>query len=307
MKAGEAAALPTETVYGLGASLSAKAGLKKIFHIKKRPFSDPLIVHCRNITEALGLTSAADVSLIRLLWKNFSPGPLTLVLPKSRKVPDIVTGGQSTVALRIPSHPLIRSVLKALGQPIAAPSANMFGRASPTRAEHVLQGLKGQAPVLDGGPCSHGLESSIVQLDFLQKRLIILRPGAVSKERLNSFSQREENTLDSVPAARAAARLSPLFQKNIIKAQKLFKKHGPQRAAWINTRLFRHRIPEDFNSITRRKILYILCRAKGHGERSKLFSLKNCLCLRTAFNGFRSLPAGAPPPQAFTIIFMFYL
>ena len=178
LKAGEVAALPTETVYGLAASVYSEKGLRRIFQLKKRPLFDPLIVHCLNAEQAESLTAGATFPA-RRLWSRFAPGPLTLVLPKSEKVSPLVTGGLETVALRIPSHPLMRRVLKASGVPLAAPSANLFSKTSPVCAAHVLSAFKGRVPVLDGGKAAIGIESVIARPDPRKKQLVILRPGAV--------------------------------------------------------------------------------------------------------------------------------
>ena len=178
LKAGGIAAIPTETVYGLAASIYSERGLRRIFQLKKRPLFDPLIVHCLNAEQAAGLTSGA-IFPAEKLWERFAPGPLTLVLPKNDKVSPLITAGLETVALRIPSHPLMRRVLKASGVPLAAPSANLFSKTSPVCANHVLSAFRGRVPVLDGGPSAIGIESAVVRLDPRKKQLVILRPGAV--------------------------------------------------------------------------------------------------------------------------------
>jgi L-threonylcarbamoyladenylate synthase len=177
-------AFPTETVYGLGADASDPAAVARIYAAKGRPASHPVIVH---------LASAEDVShwarefpeAARRLADAFWPGPLTLVLPRAAGVPDEVTGGQDTVALRVPSHPVARALLSAFGGGIAAPSANRYGRVSPTRAEHVRAEF-GDAVgcVLDGGECEVGLESTIVAFTGGGPRL--LRPGGITRERIES-------------------------------------------------------------------------------------------------------------------------
>ena len=186
LKAGQVVALPTETVYGLGTSIYSTKGLKNIFQIKKRPFFDPLIVHCYNIKQAKSLT-VGDVSIAEALWSCFSPGPLSIVLPKNSKVSPMITANEKTVALRIPSHPLMRRLLKALSQPVAAPSANLFGGTSPTKASHVLSAFEGSVPVLDGGDSDIGLESTIIRPDFIKKQIVILRSGFISVEDLRKF------------------------------------------------------------------------------------------------------------------------
>lgn len=178
LRRGELVALPTETVYGLAAHALDARACRRIFTAKRRPANDPLIVHVMDLAAAERLAELNDVA--RVLARAFWPGPLTLVLPKKTLVPGIVTSGQATVALRSPAHPLARKLLRLAGVPLAAPSANPFGYVSPTTAEHVLHGLKGRIPhVLNGGPCGVGVESTIV--DVTQpRRLVVLRPGAIS-------------------------------------------------------------------------------------------------------------------------------
>jgi L-threonylcarbamoyladenylate synthase len=177
LRRGELVAIPTETVYGLAANALDARACRKIFTAKRRPANDPLIVHVRDLKAAAALAEWNDVA--RALARRFWPGPLTLVLPKRACVPGIVTSGQATVALRAPSHPLARRLLRAARVPLAAPSANPFGYVSPTTAAHVLDGLHGRIPhVLDGGPCAVGVESTIVDATD-PRRLVILRPGAL--------------------------------------------------------------------------------------------------------------------------------
>ena len=184
LKAEEVVALPTETVYGLAGRIDSQKALKKIFHIKKRPLFDPLIVHCYDSCQARQYAEEVP-SLAEALWNKFSPGPLTLVLRKNSRVFDLITAHQETVALRIPRHPLIRRILKNLKVPLAAPSANRFGCVSPTRAGHVLKAFKGQVPVLDGGVCEEGLESTIIRP--LNERLIILRRGSLTENEIRKL------------------------------------------------------------------------------------------------------------------------
>lgn len=179
LKQGKAVALPTETVYGLAAHALDVTAVQKIFAIKGRPLIDPLIVHVLGISEAqhLAYLNEAAYKLATAFW----PGPLTLILPKRNCVPDIVTAGQPSVAIRVPNHPIFREVLQLCQLPLAAPSANPFGYVSPTRAEHVRRTLGEKAPyILDGGPCEHGLESTILLLTNPQ-RPTILRPGPISR------------------------------------------------------------------------------------------------------------------------------
>lgn len=179
-------ALPTETVYGLGALALDDEAVRKIFAAKERPEHNPLIVHVSNATEAAALfdfsqcsNSVQSESWFRTLSEHFWPGPLTLVCRKNTHVGDGVTAGLPKVAVRVPSHPAMRQVLALTGAPIAAPSANLSSRPSPTNAEHVLRTLAGKIDaVLDGGPCTHGLESSVV--DISGETPILLRAGALS-------------------------------------------------------------------------------------------------------------------------------
>lgn len=191
LKAGKVVALPTETVYGLAASIYSLKALKKIFHLKNRPFTDPLIVHCKNSHQAESLV-IGDIFLAKALWAYFSPGPLTVVLSKTKRISPLITAQSETVAIRIPSHPLLLRILKKLDEPLAAPSANLFGQTSPTRASHVLSAFSGSVPVLDGGSSAIGLESTIVWPDIFNREIIILRPGAVSAEDLKKFLKQKK-------------------------------------------------------------------------------------------------------------------
>src|SRR5688500_7214458 len=179
LKAGGIVAFPTETVYGLGADISHPSAVQRIFEIKKRPADHPLIVH---IADSSRLTQWAQ-EVPEQAWQlaeHFWPGPLTLILPRSRHVPENVTGGQDTVGLRVPDHPVALALLNALGheKALAAPSANRFGHISPTMAAHVREELGEAADmVLDGGPCRVGLESTIVSFDG--DTAAILRPGGI--------------------------------------------------------------------------------------------------------------------------------
>jgi L-threonylcarbamoyladenylate synthase len=178
LRASEIVAFPTETVYGLGADALRPEAVAKIFAAKGRPADHPLIVHLPADAQlenwARELPRAARI-LSEALW----PGPLTLILKRNRRVPDAVTGGQDTVALRVPAHPVARELLARFAGGIAAPSANRFGRISPTTAAHVRAELGDTVPlVLDGGPCEIGIESTI--LDLTRGEPVILRPGAVT-------------------------------------------------------------------------------------------------------------------------------
>jgi L-threonylcarbamoyladenylate synthase len=178
LRAGEVVGLPTETVYGLAADGLCESAVRRVFAIKGRPPGHPVILHVGDAAD-LDRYAAAVPEIARRLVSAFWPGPLTLVLPRSALVPDVVTGGLETVGLRMPAHPVALEVLRRLGRPLAAPSANRFGRVSPTRAEHVVADLAGDVPfVLDGGPCQVGVESTIVELSEGRARL--RRPGGIT-------------------------------------------------------------------------------------------------------------------------------
>ncbi len=182
LRAGEVVAFPTETVYGLGADATNATAVARVFEIKARPSFDPLIVHLA-AAEDLESVVAAVPPAARVLMQRFWPGPLTLVLPKRAHIPDLVTAGLSSVAVRVPNHAVARALIRAAGCPIAAPSANRFGCVSPTTAAHVAEQL-GDAPalILDGGPCRIGVESTVVSL--LASVPALLRPGGVTLEEL---------------------------------------------------------------------------------------------------------------------------
>lgn len=185
LKQGGLVALPTETVYGLGANALDAVAVARIFAAKERPFFDPLIVHLADI-DWLPRVAAEFPAIARRLAERFWPGPLTLVLPKTDAVPELVTSGLSSVGIRIPDHELTRQVLRLANVPVAAPSANPFGRLSPTTAEHVQKQLGGRIDaILDGGPCRVGVESTILRVDGDQ--VIQLRPGGIPLEQIEAL------------------------------------------------------------------------------------------------------------------------
>lgn len=182
IKEGEVVAFPTETVYGLGADGLNPAAVAKIFAAKGRPNDNPLILHIASKEDIMQLASELNANA-RTLMEHFWPGPLTLIVKKTSIVPDAVSAGLSTVAVRLPSHAFAQQFIAACGCPIAAPSANLSGRPSPTNAEDVLEDMRGKvAAVLDGGPCGIGLESTIV--DTTEPVPTILRPGGITYEML---------------------------------------------------------------------------------------------------------------------------
>jgi L-threonylcarbamoyladenylate synthase len=185
LAAGELVALPTETVYGLGAAGLDPLACARVFEAKERPLSDPLIVHLPDLEWLERL--ARPNELASRLAAEFWPGPLTMVLPRTKLVPDLVTSGEQTVALRMSAHPIFRQIAQIYGKPIAAPSANRFGQISPTAAEHVMIELGGRIPlIVDGGRCVHGLESTIVLVH--EQGVEILRHGPITNERLSEFT-----------------------------------------------------------------------------------------------------------------------
>jgi L-threonylcarbamoyladenylate synthase len=185
LRDGELVAFPTETVYGLGANAQNPAAVQKIFEVKGRPPQHPVIVHLdspRFLHRWVRDVPAAATRLADAFW----PGPLTMVMPRAPSVHDVITGGQDTIAVRVPAHPMAQQLLTAFGGGIAAPSANRFGRLSPTRAEHVREELGDAVRVmLDGGECQIGLESTIVSFEGDTVRL--LRPGSIGAKQIREL------------------------------------------------------------------------------------------------------------------------
>ena len=197
LRAGELVALPFETVYGLAGDATNPEALRAIFRAKGRPADHPLIVHLASAEQLPDWAAAVPEAAWRLA-SAFWPGPLTLVLPAARTVSPLVTGGQTTVALRVPAHPVPQAVLLQLGRALAAPSANPFGQISPTTAAHVRSHLAGKiAAVVDGGPCAVGIESTIVDLSSEHPR--ILRPGAITAEMLAAYLSLSDTVAAAAP------------------------------------------------------------------------------------------------------------
>lgn len=209
LQSGDVVALPTETVYGLAADALNPQAVAKIFEAKERPTFDPLIVH---LPDKKLLDTVADVpedvkKVVMRLIERFWPGPLTLLLPKKPCVPDIVTAGLPTVAVRVSNNPVFKRVATALNKPIAAPSANRFGAISPTSANAVLAELDGRIPlILDGGACLHGLESTIIKVEpGTPKALItVVRPGPITIEDLKLYAKVQRVTKTLVDEASEA-------------------------------------------------------------------------------------------------------
>ena len=197
LKAGEVVALPTETVYGLAANASDAEAVRRIFELKGRPERNPIIVHIASRGMVMDCVTEWSDSAERLA-KAFWPGPLTLVLPKSPKVPDIVTAGGSTVGIRWPSHPFIQAVIRKCGFPLAAPSANLSNQLSPTNAEHVRKSFGDKIPlIVDGGQAQVGIESTVIDLSVRPARL--LRPGIIHRESLGAVIGELSASLDAGP------------------------------------------------------------------------------------------------------------
>ena len=192
LRKGEIVALPTETVYGLAADALNLIAVAKIFEAKGRPRFDPLIVHLpdRDWLEKIVDLRPGDRQLVAKLCETFWPGPLTIVLPRKTIVPEIVTAGLDTVAVRISAHRVFAEIIRAFGAPLAAPSANRFGRISPTTAQHVADELSGRVPlIVDAGQTSHGIESTIVRVS--DGKIEILRRGPITSDQLSEFGEVE--------------------------------------------------------------------------------------------------------------------
>ncbi|MFW6028913.1 MAG: L-threonylcarbamoyladenylate synthase [Halanaerobiales bacterium] len=192
LKRGETVAFPTETVYGLGADARNPEAVKRIFKAKGRPQDNPLIVHIANFEQFEMVKNNnfnLDDDLFNIL-KAFWPGPLTVILPKSKLIADRTTANLQTVGIRMPSHPVSLSLIESSDTPLAAPSANISGFPSPTTAHHVYEDLKGKIPlIIDGGHCKVGVESTIIKIK--DEEIIILRPGGISREELANISKRK--------------------------------------------------------------------------------------------------------------------
>ncbi|AGH96393.1 L-threonylcarbamoyladenylate synthase [Pseudobdellovibrio exovorus] len=181
----EVVAMPTETVYGLAARIDSEVAIKKIFSVKKRPFFDPLIVHVSSVQQAQSCVQQWH-AMCDLLVKKFWPGPLTLVMPKSPLISDLITSGLPNVGLRWPAHPVAQSLISRVGVPLAAPSANLFGRTSPTAAQHVRDEFQNKVFVLDGDSSQIGIESTVLLVKNIDARyeLSILRKGAILQSQI---------------------------------------------------------------------------------------------------------------------------
>ena len=220
IRGGGLVAFPTETVYGLGSSAFNPNAVARIFEVKRRPRFDPIIVHVADFKEVERICVKVD-RRARMLIGRFWPGPLTLVLPKSRIVPDIVTAGLETVAVRMPSHPVALELIKEAGVPIAAPSANLFGHLSPTTAEHVKEQIGEEIDlIIDGGKCPIGVESTVLDLTG---EPAILRPGGLPIEEIEKVIGKVEiSPISKVPRApgQLPRHYSPRTTIKILKGEK---------------------------------------------------------------------------------------
>jgi L-threonylcarbamoyladenylate synthase len=225
LAAGDLVAFPTETVYGLGADAANESAVTKIFSLKGRPADHPVIVHVAGI-RGLAEWSAGVPRAALALAEAFWPGPLTLVVPRSPRVPSIVTGGQASVGIRCPSHPVARDLLREFARvgsgAIAAPSANRFGHVSPTTADHVRDEFGGAVPVLEGGACEVGLESTIV--DLSRGKAVLLRPGGISRAQIAAVlgeAPRERDAEAPRASGTLAAHYAPVTALSLVSAEEL--------------------------------------------------------------------------------------
>jgi L-threonylcarbamoyladenylate synthase len=199
--------VPTETVYGLAADATNARACRRIFAAKRRPANDPLIVHIASLRD-LSLVAVPNPAALNLA-REFWPGPLTIVLPKTAEVPDIVTAGLPSVAVRMPSHPLFRRLIRLAGRPLAAPSANPFGSVSPTTAEHVRKSLGSRIrDILDGGPSRIGLESTIVDLRD-PAHPALLRPGAITEAEISRLLHKRLSRAQAPGRGNAQGHVAP--------------------------------------------------------------------------------------------------
>lgn len=235
LRGGGLVAIPTETVYGLAANAYDAEAVLRIFEAKRRPAFDPLIVHVADRAQLNDVVRAVPPEA-EALMDRFWPGPLTLALPKSARIPDLVTSGLDTVGVRMPAHPLAQELLRALPFPLAAPSANPFGYVSPTTAQHVADQLGDQVPyILDGGPCTVGVESTI--LGWEGGACVLYRPGGVPVEAIEAVIGRvggpSRQVLPVTPGM-LASHYAPRTAVIVGDATALLKAHAHQRIAVIS-------------------------------------------------------------------------
>jgi len=219
LQQGELVAIPTETVYGLAGNAFDPSAVAKIFAAKNRPSFNPLITHTHNLQQVKKYVKEVP-ELGRLLAEKFWPGPLTMLLPKKDVIPDIVTAGSDTVAVRVPSHPLSLKLLQQLDFPLAAPSANPFGYISPTRATHVEEQLGNKiAYILDGGHCEVGIESTII--GFEQQKILVYRLGGISVEQIEEVVGKENVSLYGKIAEKGRPKTSGMLKSHYAPGKKV--------------------------------------------------------------------------------------
>ncbi len=243
LREGEVIAIPTETVYGLGANGLDKEAVRKIFSAKGRPSDNPLILHVSDMETVISLVRHVS-PLEKKLMERFWPGPLTIIFPKKPHIPDEVTGGLDTVAIRCPKHALCQAFLKEAKVPVAAPSANLSGRPSPTTAGHVYDDMKGKIfAILDGGACEIGLESTVVQC--IDDAIVVLRPGKITEGMLREVANDVRGNTEDVGA------------ENVPKAPGMKYPHyspkGEMRSYVGDSMAVGNRIREDVSSFLREK------------------------------------------------------
>ncbi len=254
LKDGQVVGIPTETVYGLAGNAYSDDAIKRIFEAKGRPQDNPLIVHISEFSEIYDLVSSVPEKA-KLLAEKFWPGPLTIILPKSDKVPLSVTGSLDTVAVRCPSHPVANKLIKVARLPLAAPSANLSGKPSPTKAEHVLEDLKGRIPmIIDGGACDEGVESTVITLATDIPKL--LRPGNVTVSQLRTVLG-EVHIDDAV--------LNPIKAGERVSSPGMKYKHYSPNAEIILVRGAYKNFCEYVNSLKSEKVYAMIFDDEGEG------------------------------------------
>lgn len=271
LRRAEIVALPTETVYGLAADALNPIAVAEIFEAKERPRFDPLIVHIpdRKWLEKIAEVPASDRQLIAKLADKFWPGPFTILLSRREIVPDIVTAGLDTVAVRMSAHPVFAEIICAFGQPLAAPSANVFGRISPTTAQHAFDELEGRIPlIIDAGPTEHGIESTIVAVR--NAKIEILRRGPVTEEQLSELAEivRPTPTAKIFSPGQLPSHYAPKTPLRLVNNAESFSPEENQRVALLA-----------WNPISRKADLQIAQPRTGrlhrdHGAREDRRSLK---------------------------------
>lgn len=276
LRAGELVAFPTETVYGLGADAANPAAVARVFAAKGRPADHPLIVHLAD--QACVPDWASEFpETARQLARAFWPGPLTLVLPRSARVPMAVTGGQDSVALRVPAHPVAQALLRAFGGGVAAPSANRYGRVSPTRAEHVREELGDRvALILDGGECAVGLESTIVSC--LAGQVALLRPGIIGRAAVESVVGPLATSAAGAPRVPGSARAhyAPAIPVELLDSGQLEQRCAELAAAGATVAVLARRAPMGPTGKTTWRVAPGDAAGYGHDLYATLRALDRC-------------------------------